>query len=376
MVRASEKSMSANEDSVVERSNAISEPRVSVITPFHNAAPYLPQCIESVLAQSFTQFEYLLVDNCSTDGSSEIADKYARLDSRIRFIRRSQFASQVENFNSAIAQISEASQYFKIVCADDFIFPDCLKLMVQAFELSESIGLVSSYCLMGNVILGSGYPYPTPLLSGRELGRRYFLGQVPFVFGSTTTVMYRSSLVRRQSPFFRKTALHFDTEKCLEILAHSDFGFVHQVLSFLRTDNESISSSSRGFDPEILDLYINVRRYSTVFLEVSEAAALSKKVRKLYYRTLAKAAIRFREGAFWRYHDTGLKLTGERLDRSHLALQIGLELFAKAFNPQRAVLRLLSLRKPRPKDRWQPDPANSCWRSPNVRHAAKKIQCK
>jgi len=49
------------------------EPLVSVVTPFYNTQAFLPECIESVLRQSYENWEYLLVDNCSTDGSGEIA---------------------------------------------------------------------------------------------------------------------------------------------------------------------------------------------------------------------------------------------------------------------------------------------------------------
>ena len=118
----------------------MSQPLVSVVTPFHNTATFLAECIESVLAQSFTQFEYILVDNCSTDGSGEIAESYARRDPRVRLIRRSQLLPQVQNYNSALAEISGDSKYCKIVQADDFIFPECLKLMVGAFEQSSQSG--------------------------------------------------------------------------------------------------------------------------------------------------------------------------------------------------------------------------------------------
>src|ERR1700758_5550627 len=140
---------------------AASRPFVSVVTPFYNTAPYLAQCIESVLAQTYAEFEYILVDNCSTDGSTEIAESYARRDPRMRVIRCSEFVPQLKNYNRALAEISDASQYCKIVQADDYIFPQCLELMVQAFEQSKSIGLVSSYWLHGDVIAGSGYPFPT-----------------------------------------------------------------------------------------------------------------------------------------------------------------------------------------------------------------------
>src|ERR1700722_16678635 len=169
-------------------------PLVSVVTPFYNTAPYLAECIESVLAQSYSHLEYILMDNCSTDGSADIAETYAQRDPRIRLIRCTQFLSQLANYNRALAEISEASLYCKIVQADDYIYPECLQLMVQAFGQSESIGLVSSYRLTGNTVEGSGYPCRTTMLPGRECGR-WFLRTGINIFGSQTTVMYRSSVV-------------------------------------------------------------------------------------------------------------------------------------------------------------------------------------
>ena len=335
----------------MERETSAPRPLVSVVTPFYNTAAYLAQCIESVLAQSYTNFEYILLDNCSTDGSSEIAERYSDRDSRIRFIRCSDFVSQIENFNRALTEISEASQYCKIVCADDYIFPEHLQLMVQAFEGSPSIGLVSSYCLLGDAVSGSGYPYPTPMLSGREVARRHLQLEQPYIFGTPTTVMYRSSVVRTQRPFYDKSALHADTDKCMEILAHWDFGFVHQVLSFLRTDNELISSAIRrlGASANALNWYIIVRRYSLVFLEANEAAALGKKAKRLYYRNLGAAVTRFHEQAFWRYHKEGLKKVGDALDRPYLAIQIGREFLRRASNPWNTMKEVLRLWKARTK---------------------------
>lgn len=122
---------------------------MSVLTPFFNTASYLAECIESVLGQTYSNFEYILMDNCSTDGSYEIANSYAARDSRIRLVRCSEFVPMLENYNRALREICDASVYCKIVQADDYIFPNCLQLMVQAFEQSASIGLVSSYRLSG-----------------------------------------------------------------------------------------------------------------------------------------------------------------------------------------------------------------------------------
>ncbi len=323
------------------------QPLVSVVTPFRNTASYLPQCIESVLAQSYTRFEYILADNCSTDGSREIAEMYAGRDARIRLIRRSELLSQVQNYNSTLAEISEGSEYCKIVQADDFIFPDCIRLMVEVFEQSESIGLVSAYDLKKNMVRGSGFPYPSPVVSGKEMAR-FYLRTGLHVFGSPTTVMYRSSLVRNCRPFYGDHLLHEDSEKCMQILENWDFGFVHQVLSFLRADNDSISSAARTFQPAELDRYIMVRRYAGVFLPATEAAALTKDSKRNYYRVLAHEAVRFRESAFWRYHEQGLQTVGETLDRPYLALQVFWELLRIGANPGRTLVRAQRLRDRKP----------------------------
>jgi glycosyltransferase involved in cell wall biosynthesis len=293
-----------------------------------------------VLAQTYSYFEYILMDNCSTDGSSEIAENYARRDPRIRFIRCSQFLSQLANYNRALAKISENSEYCKIVEADNYILPDCLCMMVEAFRQSERIGLVSSYCLEGNNLKGSGYPFPMPRLSGKECARQYLRGG-PHVFGSATTVMYRSSLVRHQQPFFKEWLPHSDTEKCMEILEHWDFGFVHQILSFLRIDNESISSAFRTFEPHALDHYIIVQRYASTFLGTAEATSLKQEAKRKYYRVLAKQAIQLRSREFWRHHREGLKTLTEPIEWSYLSLSVGLELLWLASNPGMIAKRAL-----------------------------------
>lgn len=317
----------------------VSQPLVSVVTPFHNTAAYLAECIESVLGQTYSNFEYILVDNCSADGSMEIAERYARRDPRIRLIRQPTLLSQVQNYNRALEEISDTSKYCKIVQADDFIFPDCLYLMVQAFEQSESIGLVSAYDLKGRVVRGSGVPYQTAPFSGRDIAILY-LREGVFPFGSPTTVMYRSSLIRDQRPFYDESLLHEDTEKSMQILEHLDFAFVHQVLSFLRADNESISSAVRSFEPDRLDRYILVQRYAAKFLPHGEAIALKKKVKREYYRFLSEAALEVREPEFWNYHQVGLKVLNEQINWLFLIPGIGWEILWLAANPGTTLLRL------------------------------------
>ena len=66
----------------------MSNPKISVIIPVYNAAQYLEKCLDSVLAQTFTDFELLLIDDGSKDSSGEICDRYAESDSRIRVFHK------------------------------------------------------------------------------------------------------------------------------------------------------------------------------------------------------------------------------------------------------------------------------------------------
>jgi glycosyltransferase involved in cell wall biosynthesis len=316
----------------------VSEALISVVTPFRNTAPYLAECIESVLRQSHVRFEYILSDNGSDDGSTDIAELYARQDSRIRLVRQPRALSQVQHYNAALSEISKQSEYCKIVQADDSIFPDCLRLMAHIFEQSQSIGLVSSYDIKGDHVRASGFPYPAAVCPGREVARLYLRTGL-FPFGSPNTVMYRSSLVREESSFFDESLLHEDTEKCMQILEEWDFGFVHQVLSFMRTENvnESVSAKYQSFYPDELDRYIIVQRYATRFLGTLEAAEIKRNCKNYYYRRLAKAWLRGVSAAFWDYHSAGMHTLGERLDRRMLVSQVARESVSILVNPGTAI---------------------------------------
>jgi glycosyltransferase involved in cell wall biosynthesis len=309
-------------------------PLVSVVTPFFNTAPYLAECIESVLAQSYSEFEYILMDNCSTDGSSEIAATYASRDPRIRLIRCSQFLSQLANYNRALREISGDSTYCKIVQADDYIFPECLRLMVRAFEQSESIGLVCSYWLDGNQLWGSDLPRQTTMVPGKECIRWYLRTGTCF-FAAQTQVMYRASVVRDNEAFYSVSFPFADMQKHLEILEHWDFGFAHQVLSFSRRDNESILRSLKAFAPSYLLRYIFAQHYAPVLLEGREATSIIAKSKREYYRFLARAALQFRRREFWQFHKRGLRALNERetLQWSYLAMIMASELLWLLSNP-------------------------------------------
>src|ERR1700683_1050672 len=113
------------------RAHDPSLPLVSVVTPAYNEEKYLGECIESVLAQTYTNWDYTIVNNGSTDGTLAIAQKYAAANPRIRVISHDTVIPALANFNFSLRQASTASKYYKMVLADDWMFPECLERMVE-----------------------------------------------------------------------------------------------------------------------------------------------------------------------------------------------------------------------------------------------------
>src|SRR6184192_1386806 len=99
--------------------NLASAPLVTVLTPVYNSEKYLSECIESVLAQTYENWEYIIVNNCSTDRSLEIAQGYARKDDRVRIHNNRNFVGLIENHNIAFRQLAPQSKYCKIVIFDE-----------------------------------------------------------------------------------------------------------------------------------------------------------------------------------------------------------------------------------------------------------------
>jgi glycosyltransferase involved in cell wall biosynthesis len=292
------------------------EPLVSVVTPVYNTAAYLRECIESVLAQTYENWEYLIADNRSTDGSLEIAREYADKDSRVHVHTFDDFVSGLVNANRALRLISPASRYCKVLHADDWLFPECLAQMVELAEENPSVGVVSAYRLQDSRMRRTwrvsldGLPYTVNVLPGREVCRSTFLGgPYPYVFGSPTSTLVRSDLVRAREHFYNTdNPFQADQEACLELLKEADFGFVHQVLTFTRRHGDAgfayYYSKVGAQLPGRIDLLV---RYGPAYLTPNEYRRRLATLVFLYARFLARNTMRLKDPEFRSYQRTALE---------------------------------------------------------------------
>jgi len=326
-------------------------PLVSVVTPVYNGETYLVECIESVLAQAYSNWEYIIVNNCSKDRTLEIAREYEKKDSRIRVHNSEEFVGVIANHNIAFGLIAPGSKYCKVVSADDWILPECLTEMVSLAEANPTVGIVGSYQLSGG---GSNWrnwrvrwaelPYPSVVIPGRELSRMQMLGG-PYVFGTPTSTLYRSDLVRRGNAFYPNAMSEADTSACYKCLQETDFGFVHQVLSYERVHENTISKTAKELSAYLPSKINDLLAYGPSCMTESEVETRLNQLLEDYYRMLAVGAVNFRNKQFWTYHQGRLKEFGHPISRPKLCKAILVKVLDLLLNPKQTAEVLLNRAK-------------------------------
>ncbi len=331
------------------------QPLVGIVTPVYNNALHLPEAIESVLNQEYQNWEYIIVNNCSTDGSGEIARKYAARDPRIRVIDNVKFLGAIANHNHALREVSPEAKYIKMVFADDLIFPECLQRMVDAAEAHPSVGLIGGLALQGSKVMwGDGLRYPADFVNGRVAGRMLLRWEL-FGFGPPNAVLYRADLVRKKDPFFNEDNIHADTEAALELLKESDYSFLHQVLSLTRERDGSLTAKSidiQTYLPGMLQLY---DEHADTFLPVAEIELLRSRHLHHYYRFLGWSLLTARNAEFWEYHKRKLRESKQGFRRHRVVLGAIAAILDGVLNPKRSLDRLRQRVLSEPSDRLSPE---------------------
>jgi glycosyltransferase involved in cell wall biosynthesis len=315
------------------------QPLVSVLTPVYNGDKYLAECIESVLAQTYQNWEYVIVNNCSTDRTLEIAQKYASQDKRIRIHNNETFVGCDANGNIALRQMSPDSTYCKVVHADDWLFSECIMKMVELAEAHPNVAIVGAYGLRNDHVSWDGLPYTSTVISGREICRKTLLGGL-YVFGSPTSLLIRSDEVRKRPAFYNEANPQCDIEACFDILEDRDFGFVHQVLTFTRDHAASETSFCSRFGTDYLGTLEHLAKYGRTYLSDEEYDRCVRRSWNSYYSFLGEKLLYGKEKTFWEYHRNALHRLGHSLSIGQMARPVLLELLDLALNPLKTLTRV------------------------------------
>lgn len=310
-----------------------SQPLVSVVTPVYNGEKHLSECIESILAQTYKNWEYVVVNNCSTDSTAEIAENYRSKDNRIRVSNNKEHLDIIPNWNHALRQISPKCKYCKVLHADDLLFPECIERMVELAEANPSVGIVASYRIDGpRGVIRGGILYPCSLFSGREVCRNT-LRRKYYIFGSPSTRLIRADLIRESKAYYNESYYHAGPAECFEYLQKCDFGFVHQVLSYSRRDTDAQTATfSERYSTEAPERLSWLKEYGPAYFDRDELKVEFRNEEQRYYRLMARQILMGRGKDFFEYQKKRLKQSGFHLSRKKLLCSLIREIIALLFD--------------------------------------------
>ena len=128
---------------------------ISIVIPVYNRDDFIEDCIKSALDQSYGNYEIIIVDNCSNDKTWEIIKTYEKTSNLIRAFRNDHNIGPVQNWKLGISYAK--GEYIKIMFSDDLLFRNCLKSMMDEFDVEDAF--VVSAARVGNSLKKSYIRY-------------------------------------------------------------------------------------------------------------------------------------------------------------------------------------------------------------------------
>lgn len=210
-------------------------PTVSVCIPTYRGAAHIGETIDSALAQTFADFELVIVDDASPDETGRVVARYR--DARLRYIRSEHNAGVEENWNRCLR--FARGRYFKLLPHDDLIAPDCLARQVAVLEADHEQRLALVFCARriidsrSRALLTRRYPSGGGAIPGRTAVRSCIRSGVNLL-GEPGGVLFRTALARRVGPFDASLRIVTDLDYWVRLLLHGDAYYLPERLASFR----------------------------------------------------------------------------------------------------------------------------------------------
>ncbi|WP_019391968.1 glycosyltransferase family 2 protein [Priestia filamentosa] len=185
-------------------------PTISIVIPVYKAELFLNQCIDSILNQTFSDFEIILINDGSPDRCGEICDEYAMKDSRIRVIHKENEGVSVAR-NTGIDCVT--GKFLTFVDSDDWIEPNMLEENVRILEKTESdllvTGIIFEYLNENNSQVRKSSE-TINATSKRAIGESIILLEKARIFGYAANKIYRTDLIKSEKLKFNKDVTYME----------------------------------------------------------------------------------------------------------------------------------------------------------------------
>lgn len=265
------------------------EPCVSIIIPIYNAETTLPRCVESVLGQEYTDFELILADDGSRDGSGALCDTFAQQDSRVRVLhKKNSGVSDTRNQAMSAAR----GRYLQFLDADDWITPNATKLLVRTAEEHQCDLVISDfYRVVDDRVSPKGDIDEDGPLTREEFAAHMMENPADFYYGVLWNKLYRRDIIQEYQ-------LRMDPEISwcedflfnLEYIRHAKRFFALQVPIYYYVKTKgSLASQGMNISKTIRTKLMLFEYYNEFYKTVLNEAEYEKRRLKVY-RFLLDAA--------------------------------------------------------------------------------------
>jgi len=217
------------------------KPVISVIIPTHNYSKFLPEAVESVLNQTFSDFELIIVDDGSSDDTAAVVEPYLR-DCRVRyFYQDNKGLSAARNAGIKAAK----GEFIALLDSDDVWMPTKLERQIQLFKDKPDVALV--YCMVEHIDEnGKALPH---ISWPHKVGATYRdLMYMPWVVGSGSSVLIRKSIFDEVGLFDEGMNSVEDTNMWIRILRHHDSAYIDDVLVRIRKHLRSMQTDIKRME--------------------------------------------------------------------------------------------------------------------------------
>ena len=208
-------------------------PQVSVVMPVYNGERYLAEAIASILGQTYADFEFIIVDDGSTDGSAEIICEFAERDSRIHFVRLRRNQGEAWARNTGIADAK--GKYVAMMDCDDVCLPDRLRKQMNYLEAHPEIDVIGITIWLVDQDLKPLAPIPVPLEHPLIVWGQFFGANIAH------PVLLRREPLTAVGGYLERRSLCVDKELWSRLLPISRFANLSDVLMLYRQHPQSSS---------------------------------------------------------------------------------------------------------------------------------------
>ena len=227
-------------------------PRLTIGLPVYNGENYLAESLDTLLDQTYKDFELIISDNASTDGTADICQRYVQQDSRVRYIRQPKNAGLAPNHNVVAEQAR--GELFKWAASDDLYAPELIERCIDALDQHPGVVLAHSWTARvdGSGTVTRAYEYPLNTSSPRAPER--FRSMLFDSGGDDDYGVIRIEVLRRTA--MKESYHHADHTIVAELALHGRFYQVPDWLYFRRDHpdraeraNPTVRSRCANMDP-------------------------------------------------------------------------------------------------------------------------------